>query len=490
MQLQFVNRMGMCLMLLFSIVSGAFAQAPAGYTKVWEDTFDGTSLDTNNWTIGCKDTATGDMIPGAIGQYLLNNAYAGYITEEDVWVAGGNLYLQNQKRSYQGTSPSGWFNYTTGWITSLHKVHFNQGYLEMRAQYPSGDKVWPAYWLIAEDLIWGPEWDIYEYFGYRSDYGYDVMMNALAYGTYPNISWLGDGDGPLTNFDATYDCESWHVYGFEWTSEYAKFYVDGAVVSQINNTIGSNWPNEEMYIVLNNGVKTDSPDTNTTWPNHVVVDYIELYQGSLGPEPSGNITVVNSSFEEPGTVKYNNWESIPGWSSDTVAADSGVESGGTNGAWQGFLMGSDPAVWQLTDHVLGAGETLTLTVDATVTAGATALTMTLYYDNAGSRVTAATQQVSLTSGWQTFTLIFNADAVPAAIGKRIGILLDNPSGVSDWIGIDNIRFSVEEELSPGDLTGDGKVNMEDLAELGKQWQNGYDIDTLLEIVNNWLYGVE
>jgi len=255
--------------------SSAISTPPSGYSFVWEDTFDGTSLDTANWTIGCVDPCTSDIIPGAHGAYLLNTGYAGYITAEDVWVSGGNLYLQNQKRTYVGDDPAGTYNYTTGWIMSMHKVYFNKGYVEIRAQFPSGDKVWPALWLIAEDLIWGPEWDMWEFFGYRSDHGYDLMMMNLAYGSYPNIKWLGDKIQP---YDATYDCEAWHVYGFEWSSGYAKFYIDGDEVYSMKNSIGSDWPNEDMYIVLNNGVRTDSPDTNTTWPNVVVVDYIELYE--------------------------------------------------------------------------------------------------------------------------------------------------------------------------------------------------------------------
>lgn len=117
------------------------AGAPQGYVKVWEDTFDGSSLNMANWTIGLRDPGTGHMVPGAIGQYLLNTSYAGYITSEDVWVSNSSLYLQNQRRTFQGTSPAGTYNYTTGWIMSMHKVHFNKGYLEMRAQFPSGDKV-------------------------------------------------------------------------------------------------------------------------------------------------------------------------------------------------------------------------------------------------------------------------------------------------------------------------------------------------------------
>ena len=269
------------MLVVCMTASCAFEQVPAGYTKVWEDTFNGTSLDTSNWTIGCKDPVSGDLIGGAQGGYLLNTHYAGYITAEDVWVANGNLYLQNQKRSYTGTDPAGTYEYTTGWIMSMHKVFFNKGYLEMRAKFPSGDKVWPAYWLIAEDLIWGPEWDIFEYFGYRGDLGHDVMITALAYDVEPNMGWKTK---PIRDFDATYDCQAWHVYGFEWGSDSATWWIDGVEVAQVVNNIGSNWPDEDMYIVLNNGVRRRSKDTNTTWPNHFVIDYIKYYQDGNTPD--------------------------------------------------------------------------------------------------------------------------------------------------------------------------------------------------------------
>ncbi|MHC4245102.1 MAG: glycoside hydrolase family 16 protein, partial [Planctomycetota bacterium] len=235
--------------LIFCISTSAIC-APSGYVKVWEDTFSTGSLDADNWTIGLRDPGTGHLVPGAFGRYFHNDSYAGYITEEDVWVSGGSLYLQNQKRSYVGTDPAGTYDYTSGFIMSMHKVHFNKGYLEMRVKFPSGDKVWPALWLIAEDLIWGPEWDMFEYFGYRADRGYDVMLMNLAYGSWPNIRWLGD---TIYNYDTIFDCETWHIYGFEWTEDFAKFYIDSSLVYQMNNTIGINWPDEEMYIVLNNG---------------------------------------------------------------------------------------------------------------------------------------------------------------------------------------------------------------------------------------------
>ena len=89
-----------------------------------------------------RDPDTGDIVPGAVGDHLLGWQYAGYVTEEDTFVEDGALVLRNQKRSFEGQSPAGQFDYTSGWVMSMHKVHFNKGYMEIRAQFPTGDKAW------------------------------------------------------------------------------------------------------------------------------------------------------------------------------------------------------------------------------------------------------------------------------------------------------------------------------------------------------------
>ncbi|WP_310379327.1 family 16 glycosylhydrolase, partial [Flavobacterium sp.] len=261
--------------------------SPSGYSLVWEDNFD--SFNTNNWSVGCKDAVSGDIIPGAAGTYLLNSSYDGYITAEDSYASNGSLILRNQKRTYTGTSPAGTYQYTTGWINSMHKVYLNKGYIEVRAQFPSGDKVWPAIWLAAEDLVWGPEWDLWEYFGQRSDVGYDNMGLHLLTGTYPNTKWYTKW---LNSYDATFDCEAWHVYGFEWTSTFAKWYIDGVLVHTLLASSTTNWPNENMYLILNNETRTSSPDATTSWPNSLVIDYIQIYQNN-----TSSFTFSNGGFE-------------------------------------------------------------------------------------------------------------------------------------------------------------------------------------------------
>lgn len=262
---------------------------PTNYTYVWGDRFSGNSLDGDKWFVGMRDPNTGDMIPGADGDYLLNNKYAGYVTEEDSFLEDGSLILQNQKRSYTGTSPAGNYEYTTGWVTSMHRGYFNRCYIEVRAKFPTGDKLWPAIWLVSEDLVWGPEWDVWEYYGYRwgetppeDQMGMHLMTGYEQAGNlWPNQDpqrWNTDW---LQPFDGIYDADAWHIYGWEWTDTYAKWWIDGKLVRTLYKSDTQDptaWPDEDMYIILNNGVRTVSPDTTTTWPNRLVIDYIEVYQ--------------------------------------------------------------------------------------------------------------------------------------------------------------------------------------------------------------------
>jgi len=165
-----------------------------------------------------------------------------------------------------------------------------------------------------------------------------------------------------------------------------------------------------------------------------------------------SVSVENFSFELPGTEKIKGWNGegvsdtpavdIPGWSSDTVVVDSGVETGfgATDGEWTAFLMSGDPSVWQLTDHTISSSNVLELKVDARITWAATAMQMTLYYDDNGARIPAATNEVTLTDDMQEYILSLTAADVPESVGKKIGIEFSNASSGDSWIGLDNVRL--------------------------------------------------
>jgi hypothetical protein len=103
-------------------------------------------------------------------------------------------------------------------------------------------------------------------------------------------------------------------------------------------------------------------------------------------------------------------------------------------------MSGDPSIWQLTDHTIMAGDVLELKVDSRITWAATTLQMTIYYDDNGTRVPAATSDIALTDDMLEYTLSFSADEVPESVGHQIGIEFANVSTGDTWIGLDNVRL--------------------------------------------------
>jgi len=178
----------------------------------------------------------------------------------------------------------------------------------------------------------------------------------------------------------------------------------------------------------------------------VYFDDIRLYR----PEPAAGPTPVpieNSSFEMPGTEKQAGFENVPGWSTDGTPADSGVETGytPTDGDWTAYIMSGDPSVWQLTDHTITEGSVFEMKVDARITWAATTLHMTIYYDDNGTRVPAATSEVTLTDEMQQYSLSFSTNDVPESVGHKIGIEFTNISTGDTWIGLDNVRLEAANE---------------------------------------------
>ena len=261
---------------------------PIDYELIKSDEFD--SFDNSNWSKGLTHSTNSSirMIwnKNTGGENLLNNNYAGYLLDDNVYVNNGLLYLDNRKQSITGTDPVGQFNYSTGWINSLQKINFNGTtkniYLEIKAKFPKGDKVWPAIWLIddSENRRWPPEIDIWEYFGkFFNTNRRDEMYMRFIYGLWNDKK---DHSYALKNFQSTYNSSSkFHIFGFNWTENDMKWYIDGELVHTKNKGIevpSEDWPNKTMCIVMNNGLMRVVEEGNTIFPNSLIIDYLRVYE--------------------------------------------------------------------------------------------------------------------------------------------------------------------------------------------------------------------
>jgi len=192
--------------------------------------------------------------------------------------------------------------------------------------------------------------------------------------------------------------------------------------------------------------------------------WVELDNVRLTNEDPTIIEVPNYSFEQPDSNKIKGWNGpgsgyvlansdaeIPGWTTDTVMVhDSGIDARGAydpqDGQYIGFLMGSDTSVWNTTNYTILAGDVITLRVMARDVWAAEVLKTELYYvDDAGNRVSLVSDDGSLTNPdytWTELSVGFAANTIPACIGKKLGVLLDNdsPTGAS-WVDFDLVRIN-------------------------------------------------
>jgi len=284
-----------------------------------------------------------------------------------------------------------------------------------------------------------------------------VFSEVSFSGTNVTEQWADQDIGMLSN-----DAEPMYVALYNSTGDPAIVYHDDPNVAQINTWTEWVIPLQEFAdkgadltdvdeIAIGFGDK-DNPQLSSG-DGTIYFDDIRLYR----PFPPVVVDVENFSFELPGTEKIKGWNGegvadtpavdIPGWSSDDVVADSGVETGysPTDGDWTAFLMSGDPSVWQLTGHTITEDDVLELKVDARITWAATTLLMNLYYDDNGTRVTIATREVTLTDEMQEYSLLFSAAGAPASVGKQIGIEFSNSSSGDTWIGLDNVRLAAPAE---------------------------------------------
>ena len=112
------------------------SEKASGYTLVWSDEFNGSSLDRDSWNVEINGTGCGN----AELQYYLDKP-------TNVCVRDGNLVITARKEKYQDK------NFTSGRINTMNKVCFTYGVVEARIKLPkTANGLWPAFWMMGNDI--------------------------------------------------------------------------------------------------------------------------------------------------------------------------------------------------------------------------------------------------------------------------------------------------------------------------------------------------
>ena len=265
----FAQTVANILLLLWGLACGA-GGAPGGvgrkfppqdFPLLMEDTFPGRTLNRDVWS-------TDLQVFGRWGDRYHNDSYLNYLSDEDVLVEGGSLRLRSEQRSVEGDNPPGAYDYSSGMVSSHGKFSFLYGYVEIRARFPGGPGVWPAFWLMPENHQWPPEFDVAEYYAGRR-----LMHLGLCYGNFPEILWDSDANNDV-DFEG-----AWNTYGLLWLPGYAAWTQNGVVKREAK---GPHVPSLPMYVILSNGVSSrigpsGEPDSTTVFPNFFEVSEVRVW---------------------------------------------------------------------------------------------------------------------------------------------------------------------------------------------------------------------
>jgi beta-glucanase (GH16 family) len=229
---------------------GIAAPPDKSYKLVFEDSFEGTSLNKNNWTpnwLGCPTCITPPVQP--------DNELAAYDPAQ-VSVRNGVLLLR--LRSSWVTVNGRTYPYRSGMVTSYGKKQFKYGYFEARIHVPassSGTRIanWPAWWTNGES--------------WPTDGENDVMEGLSGSACYHFHSPQG-GPGRCVPGDFT----GWHNYGALWEPGKVTYYYDDKVVGTITSGITTS----PMYLILNYGT-SPKYGGDVVAPNMMRVAHVRVY---------------------------------------------------------------------------------------------------------------------------------------------------------------------------------------------------------------------
>jgi beta-glucanase (GH16 family) len=239
-----------------------------GKSLVWSEEFDQASLDMNSWNY-------------ETGGYWYNNEIQYYRGgSANTALQNGKLVITAKKETYQNRE------HTSARLTTEDKVEYKYGRIDVRGKFPKGQGIWPAIWLLGDDMStvgWPAcgELDMVELLGHTPQ----TVHGSINYGPQGN-SWAHTKTTsyslPASEGDFS---DKYHVFSILWEENSIKYYVDDNLYTTYtpNNIVsGQAWRfNHPFFFILNVAVGGDwpgNPDPTTTFPQQMLIDYIRVFQ--------------------------------------------------------------------------------------------------------------------------------------------------------------------------------------------------------------------
>ena len=248
---------------------------PEGYKLVFEDDFNGDSLDITKWKYGRS-----------------GKRRCGYNAESQVSVENGNLIIR--QKYFDGEFGPGWY---AGVIRT--KQEFIRGYFEIRCicnetRRFNTDRLnpfWSAFWLStmpprtpykAESSLGGPggaEIDVIE--ALENQGGLPGVESNIHVKGMKKPYLIESTDHPPVFRVNIPDCfTAYHTYALEWTDKVYRFFCDGKMYAETGWGDGVSEVPEHPIISLEHAFSDEGIPLDTE--SEFIVDYVRIYQKDDG----------------------------------------------------------------------------------------------------------------------------------------------------------------------------------------------------------------
>lgn len=264
----FISIIGLAVYTLFSCESDKEQKLNSNnWELVWSDEFNtasGTLPDATKWTYDIGNSGWGNSEL----QYYTNR------TQNIATDGNGNLVITAIKESYNGAP------YTSARIKSQGLFSQKHGRFEARIKTPYGPGIWPAFWLLGDDVSttgWPQcgEIDIMELRGQQPH-----IINGSLHG--PGYSGGNAITKPYSIPNTRFDVD-FHLFAVEWNENYIDYFVDDYLYQRIKKSdVSGEWVFDNSFFMILNvavgGNYVGYPTSSTPFPQKMYVDYVRVYK--------------------------------------------------------------------------------------------------------------------------------------------------------------------------------------------------------------------
>lgn len=256
------------VLLLLSLCGCMNAQkSSSDYTLVWQEDFNGDSLDRTSWT--------------KIKRANIN--WSAYMTDDARLYDLSHGRLRLYAKVNNGLLPNDTARYLTGGVTTEGKRLLKYGKIEIRARLHGAVGTWPAIWLFAQDkkarVYTNPRYaeiDVVEYYNRNKEVHHTIHTDYT-------LSLKRTKEPPHQN-TGKIKHEKYNVYTVEVLPDGIFLSINGKRTFSYPRVKGADacqYPfGQELYLMLDMQVLRPYRYTvdNATFPAYMDIDWVKMYQ--------------------------------------------------------------------------------------------------------------------------------------------------------------------------------------------------------------------